>query len=74
MELSSYRDFKLCSSEMLMFLILRIHETSNPDVSMALSFLGLFPSPRIYAMHPLKMDGPRRFTISQLATPKFLST
>jgi hypothetical protein len=42
----------------LEFLVLRIRETPNPDVSMALSFLGLFPSPRIYATRPGKMDGP----------------
>jgi hypothetical protein len=39
-------------------LVLRIHDLSNPDMSMALSFSGLFPSPRIYSTHPLKVDGP----------------
>ena len=42
---------------MLVLLVLRIRDLPNLDVPMALSFSGLFPSPRIYAMHPLNMDG-----------------
>jgi hypothetical protein len=52
-------------------LVLRIHNLPNPDVSMDSPLSGLFRSPRIYATRPLKMDGPRRFAISQLATPNF---
>jgi hypothetical protein len=37
-ELSSYRDFGLRSSEMLVLLVLRIHDFLNPDMSMALFF------------------------------------
>jgi hypothetical protein len=39
-------------------LVLRIRDLPNPDMPMALSFSGLFPSPWIYSTHPLKMDGP----------------
>jgi hypothetical protein len=39
-------------------LVLRIRDLPNPDMPMALSFSGLFPSPRIYSTRPLKMDGP----------------
>jgi hypothetical protein len=46
------------SSEMLMLLVLRIRDLPNPDMPMALSFSGIFPSPQIYAMRPHKMDGP----------------
>jgi hypothetical protein len=55
-ELSSFQDFALRNSEMLEFLVLRIRDFSNLDVSMALSFSGLFPSPWIYATCPLKLD------------------
>jgi hypothetical protein len=52
-------------------LVLRFRDLPNPDVPMALSFSGLFPCPRIDATRPLKMDGPRRFASSRLATPNF---
>jgi hypothetical protein len=54
-------------------LVLRIHDLSNLDAPMDSPLSGFFPSPRIYATHPLKMDGPRHFAISRLATPNFLS-
>jgi hypothetical protein len=38
-------------------LVLRIREIPNPDMPMNSPFSGLFPSSRIYATRPLKMDG-----------------
>jgi hypothetical protein len=71
MELSSCRDFGLRSFEVLVLLVLRIHDFPNPDASMDSPLSRLFPSPRIYAMRPRKMDGPCCFASSRLATLNF---
>jgi hypothetical protein len=57
MELSSFRHFRLRNSEMLVLLVLRIHETPNPDMSMALSFRD-FPQ-----RHKLLPRVPSRWTV-----------
>jgi hypothetical protein len=54
-------------------LVLRIRDLPNPNVMMDSPLSGIFWSPRIYGTHPLKMDSPHHFTISQLETPNFLS-